>query len=237
MDPICNTFLDDGSTAIDQLPAHAQRLAKLIAEKFPKMSLEQVGQAMASAASTESVNAKVAALGVLVREEAAQASFLFRQCEMWLYLKQPAVSDGNNFGVDVQNYVLGELKAMRTEMDAMLITGRDYHWSRGQGIDKLFGDAVEESSTSESTKKEDGKTTTTSSSDTGKKSKKVAGMHDYKEYVVSVDVRAYHHAFTQLTEMRNFYVRAHALFAKNAKRLADPRGEGSDGAAHSMSMF
>ena len=60
---------------------------------------------------------------------------------------------------------------------------------------------------------------------------------DYKEYVVAVDVRAYHHAFTQLTDLRNYYVRAHTLFAKNAKRLADPRGEGDDGRAHSMSMF
>ena len=55
---------------------------------------------------------------------------------------------------------------------------------------------------------------------------------------MAVDVRAYHHAFTQLTDLRNYYVRAHTLFAKNAKRLADPRGEGEDGGSRNvMSMF
>ena len=35
--------------------------------------------------------------------------------------------------------MLTELQAMRTAMEAMVISGRDYYWSRGQGLDKLFG--------------------------------------------------------------------------------------------------
>jgi hypothetical protein len=30
--------------------------------------------------------------------------------EMWLQIKTPEVADGNNFGVEVQAYVAGELK-------------------------------------------------------------------------------------------------------------------------------
>ena len=41
-----------------------------------------------------------------------------------------------------------------------------------------------------------------------------------------------------LTDIKNNYLKAHVLFAKNMKRLADPRGEGEDGSrVHSMSMF
>ena len=65
-----------------------------------------------------------------------------------------------------------------------------------------------------------------------------AGYADYKEYVVALDVRAYHSFFSQLTDLRNHYIKAHVLFHKNMKRLSDPRGDGEDGrSAHSMSMF
>ena len=74
--------------------------------------------AMPPSVAAGSVNTKVAELCSLAREEAAVAGAQFRAIEMWLRLKAPAVSDGNNFGVDVQNYVIGELKSMRGAMQA-----------------------------------------------------------------------------------------------------------------------
>ena len=51
-------------------------------------------------------------------------------------------------------------------------------------------------------------------------------------------MRQYHLAFNHLTDMRNNYLKAHVLFAKNMKRLSDPRGEGADGrSGNVMSMF
>merc|ERR1719198_1566805 len=60
---------------------------------------------------------------------------------------------------------------------------------------------------------------------------------DYYEYVLCLDVRQYHLVFNHLTDMRNNYLKAHVLFAKNMKRLADPRGEGSGDNRNVMSMF
>merc|ERR1719152_913719 len=102
-------------------------------------------------AARGSVNQKVAELSSLVREEAAVAAAQFRAAEMWIRLKAPAVSDGNNFGVDVQNYVLGELQAMRTGMETMVVCGRDYYWTRGQGLDKLYGEDKTSTSQKEDT--------------------------------------------------------------------------------------
>lgn len=189
-------------------------------------------------ASKDSTNAKVTALGDLVREEAAVAVGLFRAAEMWLRLKAPTVSDGNNFGVDVQNYVLGELQSMRGGMEAMVIASRDYHWSRGNGLEKLLGDDKKESMTSEVKEVEGDKTVVKSSTASKTMLCSPPGYPDYKAYVLSLDVKQYHAAFGFLTDMKNNYLKAHVLFAKNMKRLSDPRGDGEDGrSAHSMSMF
>lgn len=164
MDEGVQALLSEGEAAIESLPTQAARLSATISKSFPKQSLEQVGKAMASAAtSKDTVNAQVAALGVLVREEAASGSHLFRQAEQWLHMKTPAVSDGNNFGVDVQQYVLGELMKMRGAMEEMLVTGRDYHWTRAQGLDKLLGSEGTETSTSTGSGEEDGKKKTSTS--------------------------------------------------------------------------
>ena len=37
--------------------------------------------------------------------------------------------------------------------------------------------------------------------------------------------------------MRDNYLKAHVLFAKNMKKLADPRGDGDGKSANVMSMF
>merc|ERR1719198_1604367 len=97
-------------------------------------------------------------------------------------------------------------------MEAMVVASRDYHWSRAQGLDKLLAaDSADSTTTSK------------------KGSSTPPGYPDYKEYVVALDVKQYHSAFNQLTDIKNNYVKAHVLFAKNMKRLADPRGEGDDG--------
>ena len=72
-----------------------------------------------------------------MREQAALAIDHFKQAELWLVLKSPAVSDGNNFGVDVQQYVAGELKEMRKAFAAMIGAPSDYHWARATGLEKV----------------------------------------------------------------------------------------------------
>jgi len=245
IDPMIDNFIKEGEQAIEALPSHAQRIASLLATHFPAQTLEAVHAAMKPSveAAKGGINPKVAELSTLVREEAAVAAAQFRAAEMWLRLKAPAVSDGNNFGVDVQNYVRDDLQAMRTSMESMVVCGRDYYWSRAQGLDKVYGDDKTSTSQKEDTNEDvdgEGKKTSKVSKSTSKSSSTSTppAYPDYFEYVVSVDVRQYHLIFNHLSDMRNNYMRAHVLFAKNMKRLADPRGEGTDGrSANVMSMF
>merc|ERR1712146_440205 len=69
-------------------------------------------------------------------EQVAMMVADFKAAEMWLYLKTPEVSDGNNFGVEVQAYVLGELKAMRTEAAAMMDAVSAYLLLRGATLER-----------------------------------------------------------------------------------------------------
>ena len=136
-----DAFVAEGEQAIDSLPSHAGRINQLLSTHFPAQTLEAVHAAMRPAVEgAPALNKKVAELSSLAREEAAVASAQFRKIEMWLRLKSPAVSDGNNFGVDVQNYVVGELATMRAAMDGMMASGRDYHWARSEGLNKMHGD-------------------------------------------------------------------------------------------------
>jgi len=239
MAEMVDAMIGEGATAIEALPQHAARISNLLSTHFPAQTLEAVHTAMRPSveAARGGVNKKVAELSNVVREEAAVAAAQFRSAEMWLRLKTPAISDGNNFGVEVQNFVLTELQAMRTAMEAMVISGRDYYWSRGQGLDKLFGDDKTTTSTKEDTSTDkDGEKSSKGTSTTTTTSKPPA-YPDYQEYVVCVDVRQYHLCFNHLTDMRNNYLKAHVLFEKNMKKLTDPRGDGEGKSVNVMSMF
>jgi len=244
MDPIAEAIAT-GEQSISGLVDHAVELGGLIQKSFPAVPLQAVHDkfaALPKPAAGEGkppVNKEVVALCNLVRDQAAIATQEFLNAEMWISMKAPSCSDGNNFGVDVQNFVTTELKAMRTKIQAMLDVVSTYHWQRGLGLEKLASPKTSDVSESENNevdgegKKTSKKTTTTTSKTTADKS-----IGDFEQYYVAFDVKQYHAAYVQLSELKNFYVTAHALFSKNMKRLADPRGEGESGSATNvMSMF
>ena len=236
MDPQIADVIGKGDAAIADFLKHSARLSSLMDTKGSPDALQEVSSFTVS----KDLNPKVSELCLLVRDEASTAVAAFRDSEMWIRLKAPAVSDGNNFGVDVQNFVLGEVQHMRAAMEAMTTTGRDYHWSRAQGLEKLFGEEKQEktsSQTHETDEKEKSSTVKKSSSEKSS-SATPPGYADYKEYVHALDVRHYQVTLNQLLDVRNNYLKAHVLFTKNMKRLSDPRGEGEDGkSGNAMSMF
>merc|ERR1719408_803916 len=104
-DPMVDAMIEEGAQAIDALPEHAKRISGLLASHFPAQTLEAVHTAMRPSVegAKGGVNAKVAELSSLVREEAAVAGAQFR-----------------------------------ASMEGMATAGKDYYWSRGTGLEKLF---------------------------------------------------------------------------------------------------
>jgi len=236
-----------GERSIAALLDNANALTAEIAASFPPMSLDEVHAKFAALPKPEDskggLNPEVVKLCGMVRQHAAAAVDELRNAEMWLTMKAPQVSDGNNFGVDVQNFVHTEVVAMRTKCAGMLDALSTYHWQRGLGLEKLPGGKSSDVTTNESTEVEEkeGKKTETKKSTKASSTKatKDLPIDDFAQYCVALDVKAYHNAYVQLTDIRNCYVKSSALFSKNMKKLADPRGEGEDGGQNRnvMSMF
>ena len=211
----------------------------LIGTHFAPKTLDAVAREFAAAAvqSGAATNETVAELASVVREAAAQAVDDFKKVELWIALKAPPISDGNNFGADVQNFVAAELKKMRHSADAMVDGASNYHWQRGLGIEKLANEANTETSKATSEEKEDGKTTTKNVESTKETCKSSPPIGDFVRYTVALDVKQYHAAYSQLCSLRDYYLKAHTLIQKNMKRLLDPRGDGGGADRGVMSMF
>ena len=98
-----------GERSIASMLDNANALSAEITKAFPAMSLDQVHAKFAALPTPDDakggLNPEVVKLCGMVRQHAAAAVEEFRNAEMWLMMKVPSVSDGNNFGVDVQNFV------------------------------------------------------------------------------------------------------------------------------------
>ena len=179
----------------ETLNARAAALAQLVVQACPPKPLSELEESYKACGS--GTNKAVAGLLRTVREEAAAAVDHLKQAELWLILKAPAVSDGNNFGVEVQAFVLGELKALRTGFSAMVALPAEYHQARAQGLEKVAQDSSkdhDESSTTETeTSTEEGKTKekkvvkTVNKCSQGSKSKPT--LADYEDYTAALDVK------------------------------------------------
>uniref|UniRef100_A0A7S0LPP2 Proteasome activator PA28 C-terminal domain-containing protein n=1 Tax=Coccolithus braarudii TaxID=221442 RepID=A0A7S0LPP2_9EUKA len=221
-----------------RLAARSAELTGLIGSKFQHTSLEQVATQFEATLDPEgTINQAVAELAILVREEAAKSIDDFKQAEMWIYMKAPSISDGNNFGVDVQNFVSSELKSMRHAMQGMLDGASNYHWQRGNALEKCAKSGELVTDESEVKETSDDKVTSKTAKSTKTSSKCPPQLADYRRYAAALDVKQYHASYLQLTDLRNCYIKARVLFEKNSKRLADPRGDGEGGDRGVMSMF
>jgi len=231
-------LLDMGTRALANLPTRAVAIQELM-QKFNKTTLDELQTQFEAlvASSPGSVNAEVVDLSALVREQAALAIEDIKSLEMYLAIKTPEVSDGNNFGVEVQSFVLGELKAVRAELVPMLGAISDYHGARAAVLEKVVRPVIKTVDEEAKTEKEGDKTTVKSSKTEKTSSKDEPPLADYVKQLAALDVKEYHASYLKLTDMRNAYFKTHLLMSKNKKRLADPRGDGEGARSNAMSMF
>jgi len=232
-------MLTAGKEATAKLPARATEIQTLMSSwATESLAQKQTTFEAFVASSPGAVNADVAAVVSMVLEQAALTIEDIKALEMWLLMKTPEISDGNNFGVDVQQYVLGELAKIKAEVITMLAVVSDYHSGRAAALEKIVRPTTktvdEESKTA---KDKDGKTEVTSSKTEKASSKDEPPLPDYVKQAAALDVKAYHGAYLKLTDLRNAYFKAHLLMSKNKKRLTDPRGDGEGARSNSMSMF
>ena len=149
--PICGEMDREGESAINDFKGNADDLHDIISSKFPieyrrtpsalkTKWLAEIAAGVGEEAppTNKEIDERLAILGNKV------AVFVtdIRSAKLWISLRVPPISDGNNSGAEVQNYVLGELKAMREAATAMLDAGKDYQWQRALGLEKTIASTI-----------------------------------------------------------------------------------------------
>ena len=195
-----------GEEAIAKLGPRASEISQMVTASFGPKSLADVQasfEAAIASGAPGAINAEVEKVGALVREQAATALMDFKAVEMWLAIKTPEVADGNNFGVEVQAFVAGVLKEMRTELTAMVDGVSAYHLLRGGTLEKVV--KVPSHTKDEETKQEvEGDKTTNKTTKTSKCSAtEQVALPDYLKYIAALDTKEYHAYYMKLVDVRH----------------------------------
>jgi len=235
--------LQQGTECNSSIPQRMQGVHDLL-QQFPGGSLSEIKQQFLDEARTElnkdstaafASNNSLLKLTDSVRDALALAETDFMAIRESITLQIPAVSDGNNFGVDVQMHVIEQLKAMESQTTTSLHNLSDMHWSRAEAIGKLLGakESSKEVSHSESKAQEtkdgvaESKTVTADSQKQSSKDGRL--VEDLLHYVAALDVTQYSKLTGHLRRLRMSYALAADLLEKNQEKLSNPRGNSSGG--------
>ena len=182
-----------GKAVLASMPARADVADALLAKCF-STPVAAFRAAAARALAPRKAHAELVATGEAVHALLVDGVADFRALEFWISTRVPPVSDGNNFGVEVQNYVIEQLKAYRVSLAALTEALATYHSSRAAALEKLGGAATTiETSAVESTesKVEEGKGKESKGSKLDKTTKTTTkeDSDDQRAHIVELDVR------------------------------------------------
>jgi hypothetical protein len=228
-----------GKQVLDALPARCAAADKVLASHFGASPVAFRAAARTAAAPRKS-NAELLKHQEAVHGLLIEAMADLRALEFWLHTRVPTVSDGNNFGAEVQSYVIEQLAKMRAALAASADGGVAYLNARAQGCEKLGGSKTSETTAVESTETKaeaDGapKKTVVSKLDKTDKTTAKDECEDYAHHLVELDVKQYVALEGHVRDVLMTYVRAHELVSKNRDKCEFPRGERTDGGRpHSM---
>merc|ERR1712166_160912 len=155
--------------------------------------------------------------------------------ELWVHLSVPAISDGNNFGVEIQEHICKRITELKTSSKAIVDGLAAYNKDRADAWGKAIFRQTTKTSGSQDTKKATGGEKDVNESS---QSEKVdTSMHmvssDAVEYLVAYDVAAYFNLRSNCQDLFKTYAIALDMITKNLTKIEDPRGDGDN----QMSMF
>merc|ERR1711998_399232 len=132
---------------------------------FPHASLSEANEAFLAAVTAKAsdaalketeVNVTVAKATTAVREELGELIEKLLILETWLTLSVPMVADGNNFGVEIQEYMVKTLKEKKDGLKALFDGLNKYSTERGDLWGKAIFPTTEKRSSSKGVKKSSG---------------------------------------------------------------------------------
>lgn len=231
----CEKKADD---LIASIPSKMENLFTFLNTSFPQRdSLELFKN---NAATDGKKNAEMVNIVNHVRSHLLTAMNDCATLERWIVLMVPKAEDGNNFGVEVQKYVMTAIKAMSTSLNTTWTSLPDYFSQRGAAIEKAMGsnktsnDVSKTSTKSNSKGGKDGDQDTSSDVDVTKTSTSTSTpIEDYDLQVNAIDVKWYFNLLAATENIVDNYATALDILSKNDKKVRLPRGNKEAG-HHSM---
>eukprot|EP00658_Telonema_sp_P-2_P000773 TRINITY_DN10279_c0_g1_i1.p1 TRINITY_DN10279_c0_g1~~TRINITY_DN10279_c0_g1_i1.p1 ORF type:complete len:279 (-),score=91.11 TRINITY_DN10279_c0_g1_i1:336-1172(-) len=218
-----------------EIPAKIGALDQAVASKFSK-SLAEVESFCRDAVkaklaeekpSETGLNADITEMSSFARAELATSMDTLRSLELWLHLSVPQISDGNNFGVEIQEHIIKRVEAAKVAAKTQFDGLKSYHSDRAGAWEKSVFASTTKQSWSEDAKQTTGgekpEETTTNSSSVNKTANLVS--NDAIENIVAIDVAHYFNLRAAVLETIKLYAVTLDLVVKNKDKLADPRGE------------
>ena len=132
-----------------------------------------------------------------------------RDVELWAQLQVPPVSDGNNFGVDVQASCIALVQDRRQKARLAFETLSEWHWQRGNAIEKFASQTV-------------------SAPGPGPTRKTYDYVEDFRMFVVGLDVKAQFDAYDSCNRAMADIVVCLDTLEKNREKVEQPRGSGGN---------
>lgn len=191
----------------------------------PSVLLSRFGEVVtAETLRRGEVNPVVSTVPARLGDVVFMAMECMRKLELYIRLRVPPVEDGNNFGVDVQASVMDYVVQSRSSLSHYLDSLKEYHWIRGNAMEK-FG--VE---TSEETGKSVGGAGDLTTSKTGTKG--YSKIDDFVRYVLTLDTRYFLQFRNMSMDVHDMVLQALDLVGKNRDKMEHPRG--GEEARHNM---
>jgi len=192
---------------VGDLGALAERLGAKTPQEAREALLAQVDRGSVEGLKANAPLAE--ALGA-VQDLLAQMVSYLRDVELWAQLQVPPVSDGNNFGVEVQASCIGLVQDRRQKARLAFETLSEWHWQRGNAIEKFASQTVEDAGGAKTSRKT------------------YDYVEDFRMFVVGLDVKAQFDALDACRRAMADIAVCLDTLEKNQEKVEHPRGTGSN---------
>merc|ERR1712086_330468 len=193
-----------------------------------------------TSAKETGMNEVVTAATVAARQELAELVETLLSLEVWLQLSIPTISDGNNFGVEIQEHICKFIAEKKTAAKALFDGLNKYNQERGDLWGKTIFPVVESKKASKGSNKatggEKGDTAGTSESEDVSTAYNMV-VSDAVVALAGHDTQHYFNLKMIFQEVWKIYATVLDQVTKNMEKLKNPRNDGGGGSGGNISMF
>jgi len=231
------------------IPAKLESIPTLTATLFTFGSLAEANDSFIKAVEAKTaeadpkstdLNPVLTSAIVAARDELATLTETLITLEAWLQLSVPTIADGNNFGVEIQEFAVKTLAEKKKAVKDLFDGLNAYSTTRGDLWGKTIFPVVNTKKSSKGSNKstggEKGDTAGTSESEDVSTAYNMV-VSDAVVAIAGHDTQHYFNLKMIFQEIWKTYAVVHDLVTKNQEKLTNPRNDAGGSSGGNISMF